>query len=241
MMEEEAENKILEVKEVPLNQLKFREINPNLMSDALFEKLKASIKEFGFLVPIVVDRTYTIIDGHHRARALAELGKDTAVVVVVDIDINKGNLAALSLNTIKGSMDSNLLKKYMQMLRKHFTDADIFALSNLEQDFMDVAKAVKKATVEVETVIEAGKSDIPVKTTVMFDPKVYDNFASLLNAIREELGEEGIYVFGENVRKLRRIAIEKRKMYPADSIALLFNYIVSDYYERIIKKGGAEK
>ena len=46
------------------------------MSPAEFEALKADIAQRGVVVPIDIDETGEIIDGHHRYRAWAELHKN---------------------------------------------------------------------------------------------------------------------------------------------------------------------
>lgn len=48
------------------------QILPPLDADA-FGALKADIAEHGVLVPVEVDETGAVIDGHHRVRAVEEL------------------------------------------------------------------------------------------------------------------------------------------------------------------------
>lgn len=51
------------------------EKNPR-KNDAAVDKVAASIKEFGFLVPIVIDRNNEIAAGHTRLKAALQLGID---------------------------------------------------------------------------------------------------------------------------------------------------------------------
>jgi DNA-directed RNA polymerase subunit F len=53
------------------------------------EKVKESIREYGYQTPILVDKELTIIAGHTRYRALKELGYTRIAVVVSDIDPKK--------------------------------------------------------------------------------------------------------------------------------------------------------
>lgn len=57
--------------------------NPRI-NDAAVEKVAASIKEFGFKQPIVVDKDMVVIAGHTRLKAAEVLGLETVPVLVAD-------------------------------------------------------------------------------------------------------------------------------------------------------------
>lgn len=59
------------------------EKNPRKNDDAV-EYVANSIKEFGFKVPIVIDKNGTIVAGHTRYKAAKSLGMDTIPCVVAD-------------------------------------------------------------------------------------------------------------------------------------------------------------
>lgn len=83
--------------------------NPNVQSDFIFQKAKDSIKEFGFIDPILVrkvDEKYQIIDGEHRWRAAKEL--DFTEIIVEDYgDLSDFNAMALTqiMNNTRGQDD----------------------------------------------------------------------------------------------------------------------------------------
>lgn len=58
-------------------------------NDAAVEKVKESIREYGYQSPIVVDEGMTIIAGHTRYRALRELGYEQIDVLISDMDSKK--------------------------------------------------------------------------------------------------------------------------------------------------------
>lgn len=61
------------------------ENNPRLNDEAV-EYVKNSIKEFGFKVPIVIDKNNVIIAGHTRIKASKELGiKDIPCIIADDL------------------------------------------------------------------------------------------------------------------------------------------------------------
>lgn len=65
-------------------------------NDNAVAAVAASIKEFGFKVPIVVDATGVIIAGHTRARAAKLLGLDTVPCIVAD-DLTEEQIRAFRL------------------------------------------------------------------------------------------------------------------------------------------------
>lgn len=57
--------------------------NPRINRDAV-DKVAASLKEFGFRQPIVVDKDHVIIAGHTRLEAAKQLGMSEVPVLVAD-------------------------------------------------------------------------------------------------------------------------------------------------------------
>ena len=66
--------KIADVHEVSLEKLRPYERNAKIHGAFQIEKLKDSIKEFGFISPCLIDADYNIIAGHGRVMAAKELG-----------------------------------------------------------------------------------------------------------------------------------------------------------------------
>jgi ParB-like chromosome segregation protein Spo0J len=77
----------MEIKEVPLDQLKPDPANARKHSDRNIEEIIRSLKEFGQHAPLVVQKgTNRIIVGNGRYEAMQMLGWDKAYVVYVDDD-----------------------------------------------------------------------------------------------------------------------------------------------------------
>lgn len=76
--------KIADAQEVSLNKLVPYERNAKIHSEYQIEKLKDSIKEFGFLTPCLIDNDYNIIAGHGRIMAAKELGMETVPCVFIE-------------------------------------------------------------------------------------------------------------------------------------------------------------
>ena len=75
--------------------------NPRL-NDGAVDAVAASIKEFGFKVPIVVDSDGVIVTGHTRLKAAKKLGIDMVPVIVAD-DLTPEQVKAFRLADNKTS------------------------------------------------------------------------------------------------------------------------------------------
>lgn len=76
--------KIGKVQEVAVNELVPYEKNAKLHGEDQIEKLKASILEFGFLTPCLIDKKKNIIAGHGRVMAAKALGMETVPCVFIE-------------------------------------------------------------------------------------------------------------------------------------------------------------
>lgn len=117
--------------------------NPRRNEDAV-EKVAASIKEFGFKVPIVVDKDCVIITGHTRLLAALRLGmKEVPVLVAADLSPAQVKAYRLADNRVheEADWDEELLALELGDLSKlgfnldatGFDADEINALLNLEQ------------------------------------------------------------------------------------------------------------
>lgn len=78
-----------------LDEIKPYENNPRLNDDAV-EPVANSIKEFGFKVPIVVDKDGVIVAGHTRYKAAQKLGLQSVPCLVAD-DLSPEQIKAFRL------------------------------------------------------------------------------------------------------------------------------------------------
>ena len=82
----------LKVQMVPIENLHPYEHNPRNNEDAV-DPVAASIREFGFKVPIIVDQSMTIAAGHTRYLAAKKLGL-TEVPVIMAEDLSSEQIQA---------------------------------------------------------------------------------------------------------------------------------------------------
>lgn len=71
------------------------ENNPRINDNAV-EAVAASIKEFGFKVPIIVDKNNVIVAGHTRLKAAQKLGLHEVPVIIAD-DLTEDQIKAFRL------------------------------------------------------------------------------------------------------------------------------------------------
>lgn len=90
-----CEDTDMEIFEMSPGDLTPYEFNPR-KNDKSVDKVAASIKEFGFRVPIVVDADNVIVCGHTRLKAALKLGLDTVPVTRAD-DLTEEQIKAFRL------------------------------------------------------------------------------------------------------------------------------------------------
>ena len=73
----------MDISEIKVKDLIPYENNPRLNDDAV-EYVMQSIEEFGFKVPIVIDKDNVIVCGHTRWKAAQRLGMKTVPCIVAD-------------------------------------------------------------------------------------------------------------------------------------------------------------
>ena len=110
----------MEIKYKKLEDLKPYLNNPRFNDDAV-EQVANSIKEFGFKVPMVIDKDNVIVAGHTRYKASMELGLKEVPCIIAD-DLTEEQIKAFRLadNRVSEKADWNL-----ELLSEELQDLDI--------------------------------------------------------------------------------------------------------------------
>lgn len=98
----------MELKKYKINELKPALYNPRKElqeDDAEFKKIENSIKEFGYVEPIIINYDKTVIGGHQRLNVLKKLGYDEIDCIEVNVDKEKEKSLNIALNKITGEWD----------------------------------------------------------------------------------------------------------------------------------------
>lgn len=132
---------------VPLSDLAFMVGNAVKHPEKQLGEIKASLKQFGQVEPLVVNRRKSppeVIGGNGRLAGMLSLGWQFAAAVFVDLDDKAANTLSLALNRTSDGRewDRDALTKMMTELQD---DAGKFAIDagELDQMMADLAKAEK--------------------------------------------------------------------------------------------------
>jgi DNA modification methylase len=160
----------LAMEHVAVVELRPDPFNPRRISDAELEALTRSIRQFGFVQPIVARREdLTVIGGHQRLIAARRVGLKTVPVVFVALSPEQAKLLNLALNRISGEWDEELLARLLAELQE-VPEVDL-SLSGFGDD--EVSRLLKSLdarekrdrpeTFDVEAVLKAARGDPGVK------------------------------------------------------------------------------
>lgn len=122
---------------IKLSEIIQYENNPR-NNDAAVDKVAESIKEFGFKVPIIVDKDNIIIAGHTRYKAAVKLNLETVPVIKAD-DLTEQQVKAFRIMDNKSSefatWNYEVLLQELEELRLEDYDLDLtgFDLNEFEQ------------------------------------------------------------------------------------------------------------
>jgi hypothetical protein len=86
---------------VATSELKVDGKNPNKMSREQHDRLKASIKKFGFIVPIITNKDLLIADGEQRWIIAKELAMPNVLIIRLPMEEVDRHLIRQVLNKLK--------------------------------------------------------------------------------------------------------------------------------------------
>ena len=73
----------MQIHDISISLLREYDNNPR-NNDGAVDAVAASIREFGFKVPVIVDGDNVIVAGHTRVKAARELGMETVPCIIAD-------------------------------------------------------------------------------------------------------------------------------------------------------------
>ena len=147
---------------VPIDKLVPYINNARTHSPEQVTKLRASLREFGFINPVIIDKDYGVIAGHGRIMAAKEEGIEEVPCVLVDHLTEaqkKAYIIADNRMAMDAGWDEELLRVEIEALQAEDFDvsftgfdekeiADLFAgeKTDVEDDDFDLSDALEKAT-----------------------------------------------------------------------------------------------
>ena len=122
--------------------------------DAEYEKLKRSIEQFGYVEPVIWNRTTgRVVGGHQRLKVLMDMGMTEVDCVVVELTEDKEKALNIALNKISGEWDKDKLTLLITDLQGADFDVSLTGFEPAEIDdlFKDSLKdGVKDDGFDVE-------------------------------------------------------------------------------------------
>lgn len=104
----------MEIINIKISELKPANYNPRVMSEKEMTNLRRSIREFGFVEPVVVNkhpgRENVVVGGHQRISAAQLEGIEEVPCYFVDLDLHHEKALNLALNKIHGEWDEKKLQ-----------------------------------------------------------------------------------------------------------------------------------
>jgi len=152
------------IQDINVNSIKPYKNNPR-KNDQAVAAVAESIRQFGFKVPLVIDKNNEIVAGHTRLKAALQLGIQTVPCLIAD-DLTEEQIKAFRLADNKtaelADWDFSLLNLELEELSKLDLDFslvdfgfDIGTAEEIKEDDFDAEKAIE----EIETPITQ-KGDI---------------------------------------------------------------------------------
>jgi len=162
---------------IPLAKLLPHPENPNRMAKANFEKLKRHIKQSHRYEPLIVrkhpeiENHFQIINGHHRAAALKQIGETFAECVVWDVNDYQVRILLATLNRLGGKDELAAKASLYKNL------AERFSISELVKLLPDTRQAIER-----------------LKDITKSLPQIADNTKAFLNTLIFFLNDEQIKI-----------------------------------------------
>lgn len=146
----------LEIKYVNIDDIKPYENNPRFNDNAV-EYVKNSIKEFGFKVPMILDKDNTIVCGHTRYKSALELGLKEIPVIYAD-DLTEEQIKAFRIADNKVSefadWDIELLAEELENIDIDMTEFGVEDVDIEEFDEEELDSNRERNKVSVQLMIE---------------------------------------------------------------------------------------
>jgi len=111
--------------------------------DAEYEKLKRSIEQFGYVEPVIWNKTTgRVVGGHQRLKVLIDMGMTEVDCVVVELSEEKEKALNVALNKISGDWDKDKLALLIADLQGADFDVSLTGFEPAEIDalFKDTLK-----------------------------------------------------------------------------------------------------
>ena len=176
--------------------------NSRTHSEAQVSQVAASIKEFGFTNPILVDESNGIIAGHGRLMAAQKLGLDevpTITLVGLTDAQRKAYVIADNQLALNSGWNEELLKVELENLLEIDFDINILGFNGMP-DFDDEADYSLLDDEEADGILNDMQDGVKKAIQIEFELHDYDEAAELVKRYRAD----GAYIGAILIEALRK-------------------------------------
>lgn len=147
------------IQTLPVDKLVPADYNPRKdlkPGDTEYEKLKRSLTEFGYVEPVIWNKTTGhIVGGHQRAKILIETGVTEIECVVVEMSEEKEKALNVALNKINGEWDKDKLSLLIADLQGADFDVSLTGFDAAEIDkLLDSGNDAAEDSFDVDAELE---------------------------------------------------------------------------------------
>lgn len=190
-------------KTVSIDKLIPYALNSRTHSDAQIDQIAASIKEFGFLNPIIVDGENGIIAGHGRVMAAKKLGLTELPVIQADhlSDAQrKAYVIADNRLAMNAGWDDELLKIEIESLQETDFNLNLLGWEVLPSFTEKIDYSILDDDSHDQEIDGYGE-DVKKAIQIEFESSDYDEAKDLIAALRKD----GAYIGGIILNYLRKV------------------------------------
>lgn len=144
----------MKIVERKIDDLIGAEYNPRELTDKQYKDLKDSLKRFGIVDPVIVnkhpERMDIIIGGHQRSKVWKDLGNDTISTVEVELTPEKEKELNVRLNKNTGQFDMDALANYFEqddLIEWGFDEGELVGFD----DVVEMEESEEGENIEVPT------------------------------------------------------------------------------------------
>ncbi len=136
----------MQIVEKKVTELKAYEKNPRKNDNAV-GPVAESIKQFGFKVPIIIDKDNVIVAGHTRLKAAKKLGMKTVPCIVAD-DLTPEQIKAFR---VADNSSAQIASWDLELLKDELMDLDFdMSIFGLEKEIKDIERIFAPEIIEDE-------------------------------------------------------------------------------------------
>jgi ParB-like chromosome segregation protein Spo0J len=188
----------MKIKQTKLKDLKPYENNPRLHSELQIIQIAESIKEFGFINPILSDEKGMILAGHGRFLASQRLDLDKVPVVVIDgLDDEQKKALVIADNKIASNSewDEGLLWDQIRELNDKGFDITKLAFEEVEILPMLDPNVVQDLSGEWEDMPEFSEEDKSAYRTLLVHFMNDEDIEKFKKLVKQEFTEKTKFIY----------------------------------------------